>query len=78
MDSSTTPSLSNDAYRPAAAARRLGIGRTKLYELLASGDLGSIRVGRARLIPSRAIDAFLEHQLTTQMSGGPRSTGSTR
>ena len=31
--------------RPAEAAEAIGIGRSKVYELLASGDLPSIRVG---------------------------------
>ncbi len=31
--------------RPAEAAEAIGIGRSKVYELLASGDLPSIRSG---------------------------------
>ena len=31
--------------RPAEAAEAIGIGRSKVYELLASGDLPSIRIG---------------------------------
>jgi excisionase family DNA binding protein len=41
------------------AARRLGIGRTSLYELLSTGELGSVRIGRRRLIPSTEIERFI-------------------
>ena len=32
---------------PAEAAEQLGVGRSTLYELLASGELESICIGRA-------------------------------
>ena len=35
--------------RPAEAAEAIGIGRSKVYELLASGDLPSIRGVGARI-----------------------------
>lgn len=38
----------------------LGIGKTKLYELLASGELEAIRVGRRTLILRASIDALIE------------------
>lgn len=39
------------------AARRLGIGRTLMYELLGSGQIRSVHVGRLRKIPVEALDA---------------------
>jgi len=42
------------------AAHQLGIGRTTLKELIASGRLGSVTIGRRRLVPAQAIDAFVE------------------
>ena len=39
-----------------AAAQRLGIGRTMTYELIRSGVLESVRVGRRRLVPVAAIE----------------------
>jgi predicted DNA-binding transcriptional regulator AlpA len=38
MDGMTTRTDDQLLLRPAEAARRLGIGRTKLYELMATGD----------------------------------------
>ena len=41
------------------AAAILGIGRSKLYEFISSGEIRSIRIGRLRKIPIAAIDEFL-------------------
>ena len=37
-------------YRPKEAAQMLGIGRDKLYDLMRSGRLHSVKDGRARFI----------------------------
>ena len=44
---------------PAEAAICLGIGRSKLYELLAGGVVASIRIGNCRRIPFSALEAFV-------------------
>jgi excisionase family DNA binding protein len=41
------------------AAARLGIGRTVLYQKIAAGQIGSVLVGRRRLIPDSALRAFV-------------------
>jgi excisionase family DNA binding protein len=41
------------------AAHLLGIGRTLTFRLVGTGELESIRIGRRRLIPRAAIDAFV-------------------
>lgn len=43
---------------------RTSLGRSKIYELLASGELGSVKVGRRRLIPAASLDEFVEHLRT--------------
>lgn len=35
------------------------IGKSKLYELMDSGDLRSAKIGRRRLIPRRVLDLYL-------------------
>jgi excisionase family DNA binding protein len=40
-------------------ARELGISRSLVYELLASGALRSARIGRRRLIPREAVEEFI-------------------
>lgn len=51
------------AVRPAKARELIGVGKTKLYELLASGDLDSFLAGpQTRLIPIAAIERWInEH-----------------
>ena len=46
-------------YTPRKAAVALGIGRSKLYELLRSGELESIHIGASRRVPARALDEFI-------------------
>jgi len=41
------------------ACRLLGLSRTSLYALLASGKLRSVTVGRRRFVPSDAIEEFI-------------------
>ncbi|MFF5357855.1 helix-turn-helix domain-containing protein [Streptomyces scabiei] len=41
------------------AARRIGIGRTKLYEYVSSGEISSVKIGRLRRIPAEALNDFL-------------------
>jgi excisionase family DNA binding protein len=45
---------------PTEAAQALGIGRSKLYELLRGGLLESVLIGSARRIPSDALDAYVQ------------------
>lgn len=42
------------------AAERLGIGRTRMFALLKSGEVESVRIGRSRRIHIRAIDEYAE------------------
>lgn len=44
---------------PIEAAVALGVGRTKLYELISSGRLFSVRIDGCRRVPRVAIDAFV-------------------
>jgi excisionase family DNA binding protein len=47
------------AYRPADAARRLGISRSRLYAELRSGALRARKVGGATLIDAEEIKRWL-------------------
>jgi len=48
------------------AGHALGVGRTKMFELIASGELTSVRVGRRRLIPATAIRDYVDRLLAEQ------------
>jgi excisionase family DNA binding protein len=41
------------------AAQHLGISRSKVYELLAAGELPSVRIGRTRRIAVTALEEFI-------------------
>jgi excisionase family DNA binding protein len=41
------------------AAHAVGLGRTKVYELLASGELPSVKVGKRRLVRVEALQRLL-------------------
>ncbi|MHB8294518.1 MAG: helix-turn-helix domain-containing protein [Acidimicrobiales bacterium] len=45
---------------PEAAAGALSIGRSRVYELMASGELRSIRIGRSRRIPVAALEELID------------------
>jgi len=42
------------------AAQRLGVGRTLMYQLLGSGQIESMHVGRLHKVPAWALTAFVE------------------
>ena len=44
---------------PEDAAELLGVGRTKLYELLRVGAIESVRIGRARRVPASALHDYV-------------------
>ncbi len=48
------------------AAYQLGIGRNKTLELVHSGRLKSVRVGRRIVIPHRELEAFLARETEAQ------------
>ena len=49
--------------RPAEAAEAIGVSRSRMYELLASGELPSIRVGRTVRVPVAALQAWIAERL---------------
>lgn len=41
-------------------AKTLNLGRTKVYELLRSGEIESVTVGSSRRIATAAVDEFID------------------
>jgi len=41
-------------------AAALGIGRTKIYELIATGQLEAVHIGRSCRVPADSLDIFVE------------------
>lgn len=54
------------AVGPDRAAEMLGIPRTKMYQILASGRVRSVKLGKYRRIPVAEIQAFLQRELDAQ------------
>jgi excisionase family DNA binding protein len=50
------------AVRVREACRLTGIGRSKLYELIAAGEIEIIKVGTITLIPVSSLERFLKLQ----------------
>jgi excisionase family DNA binding protein len=44
---------------PEEASRRLSVGRTTIYELMASGELQSVSIGRCRRVPVISLSSFV-------------------
>jgi excisionase family DNA binding protein len=62
--------------RPAEAAEALGISRSKLYQMLAGGQLPVVRVGQTLRVPVRELERWIGARLSgagavTSPSGGP-------
>lgn len=47
------------AFRVAEAAEMIGVSRSKMYELIAAGDVKAIRIGTAVRIPADALREWL-------------------
>lgn len=56
--------------RPIEAAAAIGLGRSKVYELLASGTLPSIRIGGSVRVPVVALKEWIDAEL--KQSGNSR------
>ena len=48
--------------RPHEAAELLGLGRSTVYELIASGAIPSITIGKSRRVPLEALRAWVRAQ----------------
>ena len=54
------PSETRLLLRVDEAGRQLNVGRTVMYELIRSGRLRSVKVGKLRLIPTSALVEFVD------------------
>ncbi|MDT9598590.1 helix-turn-helix domain-containing protein [Sphingosinicella rhizophila] len=56
------PDVTALTVRIPQAARMLGIGKTKLYELIGSREIEVVKVGRATLVVVTSLHAFVDRQ----------------
>ena len=59
--------------KPAEAADAMGMGRSKIYELLASGELPSIRVGSSLRVPVKALSDWISDRMVPSEREAERS-----
>ena len=48
--------------KPEECALALAVSRARVYEMLASGDLPSVKIGRSRRIPVAALKRWVERE----------------
>ncbi len=60
-------------YRPEEAAAVLGIGRSKVFELLQEGDLTSVQIGRSRRITRDALEGYVRRLATSSAEDGQKA-----
>ncbi len=58
--------------KPLEAAQVIGVSRSKLYELMTSGRIESVAIGRSRRVPAEAITMFVEE---LRRAGEPSGSG---
>lgn len=56
------------AVSPKEAFAAIGVGVTKGYELINSGELESFMLGRSRRVTTESVRAFVNRQLERQAS----------
>jgi excisionase family DNA binding protein len=52
-----------------ATGKKLGTGRARVFELIAAGELRSVKIGRRRMISDAAIEDFVT-RLEAQIESG--------
>jgi excisionase family DNA binding protein len=50
-------------------AHRLGCGRTLVYDLIASGQLETVKLGRLRRVPTEAVDVLVRQLRAVSRNG---------
>ncbi len=70
--------MEQELLRVAEAARILGIGRTKTYELVAAGAIPTVRIGRAVRVPKAALYIWIQSQTSGPTAGVAFATDAAR
>jgi excisionase family DNA binding protein len=70
MEHDTKPAESKLAYGAEEAFKMLSIGRTQGFELLRSGEIQSVKIGRRRLVPAESLRSYLKRLVADQGGEG--------
>jgi excisionase family DNA binding protein len=63
------------AYGIEDAADALGLSRSRIYELIATGEIVACKVGKRTIIPTTELTAFLERHRVEMPSNLPEARG---
>jgi excisionase family DNA binding protein len=55
--------MEKQLLRPVEAANLLGLGRSKTYELMKSGEIPSIRIGKSVRVPAKALSEWIDSKV---------------
>lgn len=59
--------------RPEEAAAILGLGRSTIYELVRTGELPTVHIGRTTRIPARDLQSWIEQRRSVNGLGAGKS-----
>lgn len=65
-----THTVQRELYRPEEAAHALGLSRTVIFRLIATGELDSVKIGSTRRIPRTAITRYVASLTGSTEPGG--------
>ncbi|WP_186402516.1 helix-turn-helix domain-containing protein [Sphingopyxis sp. P1IMeth2] len=57
------------AVRIPLAAQMLGIGKSTLYEMIAAGEIETVKIGRCTLVPTDSLRSFLTRRRNSISTG---------
>ena len=57
--------------RPSEAAELLGVSRSKLYELIADGNIPTVQIGKRLRIPVEELEAWIQDGINRPSDGLP-------
>ena len=55
-------------YKPEAAGAALSIGRSKVFELIAAGEIETVQIGRSRRVPAQSLVEYVARLRTEQVA----------
>ena len=61
--------------KPMEVAESIGIGRTRMYDLLAAGEIPSVRLGRSIRIPAAALMQWVDERQSATATTSQGSEG---
>lgn len=62
-------------YTPEEAAEVSSLGRTKMFELIRTGEIASFKEGRRRIVPADAIREYFEKKTRAATSASLAADG---